>query len=124
MLREERGQLFEQFIVPGHFRLQAQQGVTEGHLVHRGQVGRGLGVQAMPPGQFVGQPPEWGKQKHEEYEKEHYHGPSDEIQDSWNYDGMIEDAQLGFWVGLNIANAAQGPTWTPGDEFEAARKKE
>jgi hypothetical protein len=25
---------------------------------------------------------------------------------------------------LNIANAAQGPTWTPRDEFEAARKKE
>jgi hypothetical protein len=35
---------------------------------------------------------------------------------------MIEDAQLGFYVGVNVANAAQGPTWMPGDEFEAARK--
>jgi hypothetical protein len=25
---------------------------------------------------------------------------------------------------VNVANAAQGPTWVPGDEFEAARKKE
>jgi Zn-dependent M28 family amino/carboxypeptidase len=72
---------------------------------------------------FVGQPPGWGKQVHEEYEKEHYHQPSDEIQDSWNYDGMIDDAQLGFYVGLNVANAAQAPGWVPGDEFEAARKK-
>ena len=36
---------------------------------------------------------------------------------------MIDDAQLGFYVGLNVANAAQMPTWMPGDEFEAARKK-
>jgi len=72
--------------------------------------------------EFVGKPPEWGKEVHEAYEKEHYHAPSDEIQDSWNYDGMIEDAALGFYVGLNVANAAQTPAWVPGDEFEAARK--
>ena len=41
----------------------------------------------------------------------------------WNYDGMIEDAQLGFYVGVNVANADAMPTWTPGDEFEAARKE-
>jgi hypothetical protein len=35
---------------------------------------------------------------------------------------MIEDAQLGFYVGVNVANAAQDPAWVPGDEFEAARK--
>ena len=35
---------------------------------------------------------------------------------------MIEDAQLGFYVGLNVANADAMPTWMPGDEFEAARK--
>lgn len=37
---------------------------------------------------------------------------------------MIEDAQLGFYVGDNIANAsaADVPKWNPGDEFEAARK--
>ena len=48
----------------------------------------------------------------------------DEIAADWNYDGMIEDAQLGFYVGDNIANAAAAdlPKWNPGDEFEAARK--
>jgi Zn-dependent M28 family amino/carboxypeptidase len=72
--------------------------------------------------EFVGKPPQWGKQQHEEYEEKHYHQPSDEIQDSWNFDGMIEDAQLGFYVGVNVGNAAQAPTWAPGDEFEAARQ--
>jgi Zn-dependent M28 family amino/carboxypeptidase len=72
---------------------------------------------------FVGKPAGWGKEQHEAYEEKHYHQPSDEISDTWNYDGMIEDAQLGFWVGLNVANADTLPAWTPGDEFEAARKK-
>ena len=72
---------------------------------------------------FVGKPAGWGKEQHEKYEAKNYHQPSDEIQPDWNFDGMIEDAQLGFWVGLNVANADALPTWVPGDEFEAARKK-
>ncbi len=72
---------------------------------------------------FIGRPPGWGKEQIEDYEAHRYHQPSDQIDDSWNYDGMIEDAQLGFWTGLLLANAAQMPSWKPGDEFEAARKK-
>ena len=34
---------------------------------------------------------------------------------------MIDDARLGFWAGLSIANADEMPSWKPGDEFEAAR---
>lgn len=71
---------------------------------------------------FIGKPEGWGREQHENYERTSYHQPSDEINDSWNFDGMIEDAQLGFWVGLDIANSDAPPTWTPGDEFEAARK--
>jgi Zn-dependent M28 family amino/carboxypeptidase len=72
---------------------------------------------------FIGKPDGWGKQQHEEYEANHYHQPSDEIDASWNFDGMIEDARLGFWVGVQVANADELPSWKPGDEFEAARKQ-
>ncbi|HEY6643116.1 M28 family peptidase [Povalibacter sp.] len=72
---------------------------------------------------FIGKPAGWGREQRENYEKTSYHQPSDQINDSWNFDGMIEDAQLGFWTGLNVANADAMPTWVPGDEFEAARKK-
>jgi Zn-dependent M28 family amino/carboxypeptidase len=72
---------------------------------------------------FIGKPAGWGKQQHEEYEAKRYHQPSDEIEDSWNFDGMVEDAQLGFLTGLIIANTDELPQWVPGDEFEGARKE-
>ena len=57
------------------------------------------------------------------YVAEHYHQPSDEIDASWRFDGLVEDAQFGFYAGWVIANQEQLPSWKPGDEFEAPRKK-
>jgi Zn-dependent M28 family amino/carboxypeptidase len=71
---------------------------------------------------FVGRPAGWGKQQIEDYEAKRYHQPSDEIDASWSFEGMVEDAQLGFWVGLEVADAEALPTWSPGDEFEPARR--
>lgn len=71
---------------------------------------------------FVDRPPEWGREQVDHYTDVNYHQPSDEYDPSWNFDGMIEDARLGYWTGLAIANADELPAWTPGDEFEAARK--
>jgi Zn-dependent M28 family amino/carboxypeptidase len=72
---------------------------------------------------FRGHDKEWGKQRVEEYEAHRYHQPSDQWDPKWTYDGMIEDAQLGFYCGLTIAQNPILPAWNPGDEFEAARKK-
>jgi len=83
-----------------------------------------IGVPAMYLGtgtDFVDRPPEWGRQQVEHYTDVNYHQPSDEYDDSWNFDGMIADALLGFWTGLAIANADDMPHWVEGDEFEAAR---
>jgi Zn-dependent M28 family amino/carboxypeptidase len=71
---------------------------------------------------FRGKPPEWGKEQIEAWEATHYHQPSDELTPDWNFDGMIEDARLGFFIGLDIAQSPELPAWNPGDEFEAARK--
>lgn len=71
---------------------------------------------------FRGRPAEWGKQKAEEYEEKDYHQPSDELTPGWTFDGMIEDARLGFYAGVVVANDDKLPAWNPGDEFEAARK--
>lgn len=72
---------------------------------------------------FIGKPAGWGQEQLEIYTREHYHQPSDELGPDWNFEGMIEDAQLGFFVGLLVANADELPSWNPGDEFEAARKR-
>src|SRR4030095_1852637 len=71
---------------------------------------------------FIGHPPGWGLEQIKKNEDENYHQPSDELTPDWNFDGMVEDTQLGFLTGLGIAEADEIPTWTPGDEFEAARK--
>jgi Zn-dependent M28 family amino/carboxypeptidase len=70
---------------------------------------------------FVDRPADWGRQQVNHYTDVNYHQPSDEYDDSWNFDGMIADALLGFWTGLAVANADEMPTWVKGDEFEAAR---
>jgi len=83
-----------------------------------------IGVPAMyldPGTDFVDRPPEWGKQQINHYTDANYHQPSDEFDDSWNFDGMIDDATIGFWAGLAIANTDEMPRWFEGDEFEAAR---
>ena len=72
---------------------------------------------------FVDRPEGWGKERVNHYTDVHYHQPSDEYDDSWNFDGMIADALLGYWAGLGIANADDMPEWNEGDEFEAARLK-
>jgi len=84
-----------------------------------------IGIPALylKPGiTFVGRPAEWGREQAEVYTREHYHQASDELDESWTYDGMIEDARLAFYCALLIAEADALPAWKPGDEFEAARK--
>ena len=83
-----------------------------------------IGVPAayLDPGtDFVDRPPGWGKEQVDHYTEVNYHQPSDEYDPNWNLDGMISDAQLGFWTGLAIANADDMPSWNEGDEFEATR---
>jgi Zn-dependent M28 family amino/carboxypeptidase len=73
--------------------------------------------------EVIGKPEGWGKKQKEEYEAKDYHQPSDELRPTWDFSGAVEDAQLFFYLGLKVANANAMPTWKPGDEFEAARKK-
>jgi Zn-dependent M28 family amino/carboxypeptidase len=70
---------------------------------------------------FVDRPPGWGRAQQDRHTEVDYHQPSDEYDPSWNFGGMAEDALLGYWTGLAIANADEMPAWNPGDEFEAAR---
>lgn len=78
-------------------------------------------VYLKPGMDFVDRPEGWGKAQINHFTEVNYHQPSDEYEDSWNFDGAVIDAQLGFWTGLAVANADEMPTWNPGDEFEAAR---
>jgi Zn-dependent M28 family amino/carboxypeptidase len=71
----------------------------------------------------VGKPAGWGREVQEKWEAAHYHQPSDELSDDWELAGALEDARLLFYLGIKVANTPQPPSWRPGDEFEAVRKK-
>ena len=72
---------------------------------------------------FVGRPAGWGKQQIEEWELKKYHQPSDKLDGTWKFEGMIEDAKLDMLSAWLVAQADAMPAWNPGDEFEAARKR-
>ncbi len=72
---------------------------------------------------FVGRPPEWGREQKEKWELTRYHQPADRLEPDWNFDGMIDETKLGFLTGWAVAQADAMPAWKPGDEFEAIRKK-
>ncbi len=71
--------------------------------------------------QFKGREPGWGKEQMEAWEGSKYHQQGDELDDTWIFDGMVEDARLGFLIGAQVAQADNKPAWNPGDEFEAVR---
>jgi Zn-dependent M28 family amino/carboxypeptidase len=66
---------------------------------------------------------QWGRDLKDKYNSERYHQPSDQIDESWNLDGAVEDVQLMTVTLLRIADAPKMPEWRHGDEFEAARKQ-
>jgi hypothetical protein len=70
---------------------------------------------------FIGQPEGWGEQQQADWIERNYHRPSDQVEDTWVLDGLVEDAHLGFRLALTVASADEMPTWYPGDEFEDER---
>jgi Zn-dependent M28 family amino/carboxypeptidase len=72
---------------------------------------------------YIGKPANFGKTVFEEYNAKHYHQPSDEYHDDWDFTGMQQMADFGLTLGLDIANAPKLPTWRAGDEFLSAREK-
>jgi len=72
---------------------------------------------------FIGKPKGFGAKAFEEDNNLHYHRPSDEFQESWDFSGLAEMARFGFLIGIDVANQDRLPTWRAGDEFLAAREK-
>lgn len=56
-----------------------------------------------------------------EHLRERYHTVHDRFDDTWDLSGTVEDLKLYFRVAYRIANDDNIMSWTPGNEFEAAR---
>ncbi len=82
------------------------------------------GVPALDPDSgvdYIGKSADYSTAKRDEYTKNDYHAPSDQIKPDWDLSGAVEDAQLFLAVGYRLANAAKFPEWAPGNEFKAKR---
>jgi len=66
---------------------------------------------------YVGHSKEWGEQQFRAYNTAHYHQPSDEMRDTWDFRGMIQEAEIALAIGRRIADLPEKPRFTPGDEF-------
>jgi Zn-dependent M28 family amino/carboxypeptidase len=55
------------------------------------------------------------------YVKDKYHQPADEWSADWDLSGQVQDLELLFRMGRDLANANAWPSWYPGSEFKALR---
>jgi len=56
-----------------------------------------------------------------EYNTLRYHKPADEFDPNWDLSGVVEDLQLLYGVGRQLAQGETWPNWYEGNEFKAAR---
>ncbi len=63
----------------------------------------------------------YGMEKSLEYTTDHYHRVSDEYDLSWEVSGAMEDMNMYFKTGLDVANSNDWPEWKEGTEFKAKR---
>jgi Zn-dependent M28 family amino/carboxypeptidase len=83
------------------------------------------GVPALYVGtgtRFLDRPEGWGVQQREAFTRDHYHKPTDEVQPDWDLSGLVEDVQLLFMVGYDVAQGREWPAWREGSEFRARRE--
>ena len=63
----------------------------------------------------------WGREQRDDYTANRYHKPSDEYGPSWDLSGAVDDLQLFFRVGYQLASDSTFPDWKAGTEFKARR---
>jgi Zn-dependent M28 family amino/carboxypeptidase len=73
---------------------------------------------------YKGHDDAWGEAQAKDYVDHHYHQPSDEYRSDWDFSGLAKMTQFGVLLGQKAASAPALQGWQPGDEFEAARKKQ
>src|SRR5881227_1214836 len=65
--------------------------------------------------------PENGPLRSDEFDSKDYHQVTDQVNPDWDLSGAVQDVDLLFEVGYQIANANKFPEWKPGNEFKLKR---
>ncbi|MBX9669210.1 MAG: M20/M25/M40 family metallo-hydrolase [Candidatus Obscuribacterales bacterium] len=85
------------------------------------------GVPAMfflhPGASYIGKPADYGTKKRLAYVRDDYHKVTDEVKSDWDLSGTVEDAQLLFQAGFDVANGEEMPQWSATSEFKRESSK-
>ncbi|MES2295546.1 MAG: M28 family peptidase [Pseudomonadota bacterium] len=69
---------------------------------------------------YIGKPARFAADMLEQFEAHTYHKVVDTVQADWDLSGAVQDTQLLFQVGYDVAQGAHKPQWKEGAEFKAA----
>lgn len=67
--------------------------------------------------EFVGKPKDWSVKFFEEFNQKNYHQPSDEFDENWRFDGMVQSLEISMAIGIRVSNLPKLPAYNPTDEF-------
>jgi Zn-dependent M28 family amino/carboxypeptidase len=65
--------------------------------------------------------PENAPLKSDEYDSTDYHQVTDEVKPDWDLTGAVQDVQIVFEIGYEVANGDKFPEWKSGNEFKPKR---
>jgi Zn-dependent M28 family amino/carboxypeptidase len=71
--------------------------------------------------EFAGKPKGWAEKAFNDYNDKHYHQPSDEFQENWDFTAVQQGAEYGFLLGIDVANQPTLPDWRPGEQFQRTK---
>jgi Zn-dependent M28 family amino/carboxypeptidase len=66
---------------------------------------------------------EAGKKAADDYTENRYHQPSDQYDAKWDWTGAIQDLNLFYWLGRQLADGDTWPKWYKDAEFREIRDK-
>jgi len=64
---------------------------------------------------------EWGVARMQDYRHDRYHQPADEYNPDWDWGAVMQDVELYFDIGQQLAGESTFPNWYEGNEFRARR---
>ena len=70
---------------------------------------------------YVGQDKNAAQKRFEEYNTLHYHQPSDNFDENWRYDGLVQNLEVSLAIGMQVSNQKNLPAYKQSDEFAKAQ---
>jgi Zn-dependent M28 family amino/carboxypeptidase len=70
---------------------------------------------------YVGQDKDAARKRFDEFNTLHYHQPSDNFDENWRYDGLVQNLEVSLAIAMKVSNAKKMPAFKATDEFAKAQ---